>query len=169
MWNWARWGSRRTASRHALLWSGDILGALEALGAARRLAAIAGDLETERDAVRLRGAGIPAAAITTGSACHLDAAMVEGAGLLSTMMWGLRAAHRWDDARGCLTFRETERVDGAFAQHGAGVKSLAKALARAENLTIIGGGGYCFPAVRTAELLSQIAGVAPTMPVDLDR
>ena len=46
------------------------------LGATRRLAAIAGDLETERDAERLRRAGIPAAAITTGSACHLDAEMV---------------------------------------------------------------------------------------------
>lgn len=49
------------------------------LGTARRLAAIAGDLETERDAVRLRDAGIPAAAITTGSACHLDADMVHEA------------------------------------------------------------------------------------------
>ncbi len=49
------------------------------LGMMRRLAAIAGDLETERDAVRLRRAGIAAAAITTGSACHLDADMVHGA------------------------------------------------------------------------------------------
>jgi hydrogenase nickel incorporation protein HypB len=47
-----------------------------ALGAARRLVAIAGDLETDRDALRLRAAGIPAQAITTGSACHLDAAMI---------------------------------------------------------------------------------------------
>ncbi len=46
------------------------------LGDRRRLAAITGDLETERDAVRLRAAGIPASAITTGSACHLDAEMV---------------------------------------------------------------------------------------------
>ncbi len=46
------------------------------LGSARRLAAVTGDLETERDAERLRAVGIPAAAITTGSACHLDAAMV---------------------------------------------------------------------------------------------
>jgi hydrogenase nickel incorporation protein HypB len=46
---------------------------------ARRLAAITGDLETERDAERLRSAGIPAAAITTGSACHLDAEMVHHA------------------------------------------------------------------------------------------
>jgi hydrogenase nickel incorporation protein HypB len=44
-----------------------------------RLGAIAGDLETERDADRLRVAGVPAAAITTGSACHLDAEMVHKA------------------------------------------------------------------------------------------
>jgi hydrogenase nickel incorporation protein HypB len=44
-----------------------------------RLAAITGDLETERDADRLRAAGIPARAITTGSACHLDAGMVHAA------------------------------------------------------------------------------------------
>ena len=44
-----------------------------------RVAAIAGDLETERDAERLRRAGIPARAITTGSACHLDADMVHHA------------------------------------------------------------------------------------------
>ena len=44
-----------------------------------RVAAIAGDLETERDAERLRAAGIPARAITTGSACHLDAGMVHDA------------------------------------------------------------------------------------------
>ena len=41
-----------------------------------RIGAIAGDLETERDADRLRAVGVPAAAITTGSACHLDAEMV---------------------------------------------------------------------------------------------
>jgi hydrogenase nickel incorporation protein HypB len=44
-----------------------------------RTAAIAGDLETERDADRLRAAGIPARAITTGNACHLDAGMVHHA------------------------------------------------------------------------------------------
>lgn len=43
------------------------------------VAALAGDLETERDADRLRAAGIPARAITTGQACHLDAAMVHQA------------------------------------------------------------------------------------------
>jgi hydrogenase nickel incorporation protein HypB len=50
-----------------------------ALGAAGRIGVIAGDLETERDADRLRAVGVPAAAITTGSACHLDAEMVHNA------------------------------------------------------------------------------------------
>ncbi len=44
--------------------------------AGRRLAALAGDLATENDADRLRAAGIPSRAITTGSACHLDADLV---------------------------------------------------------------------------------------------
>jgi hydrogenase nickel incorporation protein HypB len=38
--------------------------------------ALAGDLATDHDASRLQHAGIPACSITTGSACHLDAAMV---------------------------------------------------------------------------------------------
>jgi hydrogenase nickel incorporation protein HypB len=42
----------------------------------RSLGALAGDLATERDADRLHAAGIRAKAITTGSACHLDADMV---------------------------------------------------------------------------------------------
>jgi hydrogenase nickel incorporation protein HypB len=46
---------------------------------ARRLAAMAGDLATERDAERLRAAGIPTQSITTGSACHLDADLVHRA------------------------------------------------------------------------------------------
>jgi hydrogenase nickel incorporation protein HypB len=50
-----------------------------ALGRRRKLGAVAGDLETDRDAERLRMAGIPATAITTGSACHLDADMVHRA------------------------------------------------------------------------------------------
>lgn len=41
-----------------------------------RLGAMSADLATERDAERLARAGIPAAAITTGSACHLDAELV---------------------------------------------------------------------------------------------
>jgi hydrogenase nickel incorporation protein HypB len=43
------------------------------------LAALSGDLATEHDAERLGRAGICARAITTGSACHLDAEMVHHA------------------------------------------------------------------------------------------
>ncbi len=50
-----------------------------ALAGRRRLGAIAGDLATDRDAARLSAAGIRAESITTGSACHLDAAMVHHA------------------------------------------------------------------------------------------
>ncbi|OFW05193.1 MAG: hydrogenase accessory protein HypB [Acidobacteria bacterium RIFCSPLOWO2_02_FULL_68_18] len=46
------------------------------LAGRERLGALAGDLATDRDAERLRAAGITAASITTGSACHLDADMV---------------------------------------------------------------------------------------------
>jgi len=49
------------------------------LGARLRLGVIVGDLATENDAVRLRGRGIPAIQITTGSVCHLDAEMVSRA------------------------------------------------------------------------------------------
>ena len=44
-----------------------------------RLGALSGDLATDRDAARLRAAGIPAREITTGSACHLDAELVHRA------------------------------------------------------------------------------------------
>ena len=46
-------------------------------GEPARLAVIVGDLATDNDARRLRAAGLAAAAITTGQACHLEAAMVE--------------------------------------------------------------------------------------------
>ncbi len=39
-------------------------------------AALVGDLQTERDADRLRASGAPAVQITTGETCHLDAHMV---------------------------------------------------------------------------------------------
>jgi hydrogenase nickel incorporation protein HypB len=55
---------------------------LEATARARpnlRMSALAGDLATDRDAARLERAGIPSRAITTGSACHLDAKMVHHA------------------------------------------------------------------------------------------
>lgn len=45
----------------------------------QRLSAVSGDLATTNDADRLTRAGLTSAAITTGSACHLDAAMVETA------------------------------------------------------------------------------------------
>jgi len=41
-----------------------------------RMAVIEGDIETERDAERIRAKGVPAWQITTGGACHLDARMV---------------------------------------------------------------------------------------------
>lgn len=44
-----------------------------------RVAVIEGDLETENDADRIRALGIPAHQITTGTACHLDAHLVEKA------------------------------------------------------------------------------------------
>jgi hydrogenase nickel incorporation protein HypB len=47
-----------------------------ALAGRRRVGAVSGDLETDRDGERLRRAGIPATTITTGSACHLDARLV---------------------------------------------------------------------------------------------
>ncbi len=45
----------------------------------RRLCAMSGDLATDNDAKRLTRAGIESRAITTGQACHLDAAMVHHA------------------------------------------------------------------------------------------
>ncbi|MEB3242019.1 MAG: hydrogenase nickel incorporation protein HypB [Cyanobacteriota bacterium] len=43
---------------------------------ALRMAALVGDLATDQDAQRLRRAGLAAVQITTGQACHLEAAMV---------------------------------------------------------------------------------------------
>jgi hydrogenase nickel incorporation protein HypB len=44
-----------------------------------RFGAVSGDLATDHDARRLAAAGITAATITTGSACHLDARLVHDA------------------------------------------------------------------------------------------
>jgi hydrogenase nickel incorporation protein HypB len=44
-----------------------------------RLGGLDGDIATDRDAERLRRAGIPARQILTGGACHLDARQVESA------------------------------------------------------------------------------------------
>ncbi|TCN82317.1 hydrogenase nickel incorporation protein HypB [Shewanella fodinae] len=54
---------------------------LEHLGdyTSKNFCVIEGDLETSRDADRLKAKGISAVQIQTGSACHLDAFMVHGA------------------------------------------------------------------------------------------
>jgi len=52
---------------------------LTLLGRSRRVAALVGDLATENDAARLRRSQAPVKQITTGTICHLDAAMVRGA------------------------------------------------------------------------------------------
>ncbi len=44
-----------------------------------RVAAVVGDLATENDAARLARSGAPVRQITTGTVCHLEAAMVEKA------------------------------------------------------------------------------------------
>ena len=52
---------------------------IRALQGTLRIAVIEGDLETENDAERIRALGVPAEQITTGTACHLDAHLVEHA------------------------------------------------------------------------------------------
>ncbi len=47
-----------------------------ALGDTLRIGVIEGDIETERDAERIRKKGVPVVQITTGGACHLDAPLV---------------------------------------------------------------------------------------------
>jgi hydrogenase nickel incorporation protein HypB len=42
-----------------------------------RVAALVGDLETDNDAVRLARAQVPVKQITTGTLCHLEAAMIQ--------------------------------------------------------------------------------------------
>jgi hydrogenase nickel incorporation protein HypB len=52
---------------------------LTQMSADYRIAALVGDLATENDAARLARSGVPVKQITTGTVCHLDAAMVEKA------------------------------------------------------------------------------------------
>src|SRR5262249_10549704 len=59
-----------------------------------RVAALVGDLATENDAARLARAEVPVRQITTGTVCHLEAAMVE------------RALAGWDLAELDLLFIE---------------------------------------------------------------
>ena len=51
---------------------------IEELGDSVKIGVIEGDIETERDADRIRAKGVPAVQLTTGGACHLDAPMVHG-------------------------------------------------------------------------------------------
>ncbi len=51
---------------------------IDALGDTLSIGVIEGDIETERDADRIRAKGVPAVQLTTGGACHLDAPMVHG-------------------------------------------------------------------------------------------
>ena len=48
---------------------------IEALKGEIKIGVIEGDIETERDADRIRAKGVPVVQLTTGGACHLDAAM----------------------------------------------------------------------------------------------
>lgn len=50
---------------------------LSLLGEKFRVAALVGDLSTENDAIRLARSGAPVKQITTGTLCHLEAAMVQ--------------------------------------------------------------------------------------------
>ncbi len=52
---------------------------IQALEGRRTIGVIEGDLETDNDAARIRKHGVQAVQITTGNACHLDAAMVHEA------------------------------------------------------------------------------------------
>ncbi len=49
---------------------------IEAIGDTLRIGVIEGDIETERDAERIRKKGVPVIQLTTGGACHLDAAQI---------------------------------------------------------------------------------------------
>ena len=51
---------------------------LAALRTLWRMAVLEGDMTTQLDAGRIEALGIPVVPITTGRACHLDAAMVKG-------------------------------------------------------------------------------------------
>ena len=52
---------------------------LTLLGRNHRVAALVGDLATENDAARLRRSQAPVKQITTGTVCHLEAAMIRSA------------------------------------------------------------------------------------------
>lgn len=49
---------------------------IDRIGDEINIGVIEGDIETERDAERIRAKGVPAIQLTTGGACHLDASMI---------------------------------------------------------------------------------------------
>lgn len=49
---------------------------IDQLGDEFKIGVIEGDIETERDAERIRAKGVPVIQLTTGGACHLDASMI---------------------------------------------------------------------------------------------
>jgi len=49
---------------------------IDRIGSEIKIGVIEGDIETERDAERIRAKGVPAIQLTTGGACHLDASMI---------------------------------------------------------------------------------------------
>ena len=49
---------------------------IEQIGSEFNIGVIEGDIETERDAERIRAKGVPVIQLTTGGACHLDASMI---------------------------------------------------------------------------------------------
>lgn len=66
------------------------------------------------------------AADELGNYARAQVAWLEGSYLTLVPSFGERSAisayrtdFRWDDGQACLTFREAERADGAFTQHGS--------------------------------------------------
>ena len=51
-------------------------------------------------------------------------------------------------------------IEHAFSQHSEGVRSLARELTRARNLTVLGEGNYRFAAIHAADLLGSLAGIS---------
>ncbi len=49
---------------------------IDRIGKEINIGVIEGDIETDRDAARIRAKGVPAIQLTTGGACHLDASMI---------------------------------------------------------------------------------------------
>ncbi len=49
---------------------------IDEIGSEINIGVIEGDIETERDADRIRAKGVPVIQLTTGGACHLDANMI---------------------------------------------------------------------------------------------